>query len=193
MNTKSSNIPEVFSCIRKAFEYVKKEVVENGLDTMKCQMTIEASEYYGDKMYIISAFDFLAELEWEDEECSRPVCNISILHFPYRILQKKDKFDSLFKQFTTNKPDWLKDVTFEMEWGKEEETFRGMVYPVEITVHNLSPEMAMRIISFEASYFLPTGKELYISTDFCEEIDGPYEYICDFHPDEGELITKTNQ
>lgn len=185
-----NNIPEVFSCVRKAFEYVKSEVAENEVDFMNCQMTIEASEYYGEKMYVITEFDFLAEREWEDEECTRPVCNISCLHFPYRILNDKDKFTSLFEMFTTNKPVWLKDVTLEVEWGEAEETHRGTFFPVNVTVRNISPEIAMRIVSLEAAYFLPIGKDLYISTDFTREFDtGGYEHVCDFHPDEGELVT----
>ena len=188
-----NNIPEVFSCIRKAFEYVKHEVLENDQYCMGCMLSIYAGGMQTKSQYKLLEFDFLADLEWENDEDETPVCIISI-HIPFHLSQKdKDECSSLLEMLTVKKPEWLKNGDMEVEWHEAYQFKEGMVYPVKIFLRNASPEMASRFISFMASYFLPEGKDMEIWAGFLQEFDAGYEPVCAFYPDEGELITVSKE
>lgn len=189
-----NNIPEVLSSIRKAFEYVKREVVQNEA-VMDCNLDILAADMQKRRQYRLLELDFYAEIEWEDEECEIPVCNIVTVHIPFALTQKgKDEYASLFEMLTDTKPEWLKNHDLKVKWGEPYERENTTDYPVKIILRNTSPEKASRFISFIASYFLPEGNDMEIWTELWQDFDGGgYEPVCDFYPDEGELITKANQ
>lgn len=189
-----NNIPEVFSCIRKAFEYVKNEVVENDQDKMDCMLSIYADNMQTKSRYRLLEFDVHAEVEWENDKEESMVCNIVSVHITFNLTQKgKEEYADFFELLTDKKPEWLKNDDIQVKWLEEYQSEKEMVCPAKIFLHNASPEKASRFISFMASYFLPEGKDMEIWTDFFQEFDGGYEPVCEFYPDESELITVTKE
>ena len=189
-----NNIPKEFSCIRKAFEYVKNEVVENDQDIMDCMLYIYAGNMQTKSRYELLVLDLRADLEWENDEEETPFCNVVCIHIPFVLSQKeKNTYADLFELLTDKKPEWLKNGDMEVEWLEAYQYKEGMVYPVKIFLRNASPEMASRFISFMASYFLPEGKDMEIWAGFLQEFDAGYEPVCAFYPDEGELITVSKE
>lgn len=189
-----NNIPEVFSCVRKALEYVKHEVLENDQDRMDCMLYIYAGNMQTKSRYELLVLDLRADLEWENDEEETPFCNVVCIHIPFVLSQKKkNAYADLFELLTDKKPEWLKNGDVEVEWLDTYQYKNGMVYPVKIFLRNASTEMASRFISFMASYFLPESNDLKIWTEFLQEFDVGYESVCAFYPDENELITVTKE
>lgn len=189
MKTKN-DVPEVFSCFRKAFEYVKKEVEQSDQDIMDCMLRIFADDKQAERRYELLELDFHAELEWEEkDEDEIPVCNIASVNVPLHLTEKgKETYSPLFEVMTEKNADWIKEADVEVKWLRKYKEKGLMIYPVQIRLCNSSPEMASRFISFICARFLPEGKDTEIWTEFLQEFDAGYEWVQDILPDEGETM-----
>lgn len=185
-------IPEVFSSLRKVFENVETEVIQNNQDLMECMIRVCAYDNQKNINYELLSLNFKAELEWENDEDETPVCNVSEVYIPLDLTQKgKERYDQLIKAMTGEHPEWLKGAEVKVEWHEPYEYKAQYYCPMIIRLRNVNTEMAARFISFIASHFLPKGNDMGIWTKFTLECEEGSTWVEEFIPDEDERVTLT--
>lgn len=185
---KSNNdIPEIFPCIRKAFEYVKVEVEQNDQQIMDCMLSIFADDMQNKIQYHLLKLDFHAEVEWNTEDEEILFCNIDSIYIPLHLTQKgKDLYEPLFEMWAATKPEWLEDSEVEIKWLEPYETKTGMGFPVTVFLRNATPEQASRFVSLMAALALPEGEDMEVWCELNQEFENGEEPVCEFGPDNDE-------
>ena len=109
------------------------------------------------------------------------------------LINDRKWINPLIEKLNSAKQTWLSDIDFKILWNKEQHGEGKIYYPLDLNFSNISPELAMKIISYIAAYFLPVAKKLYVVAELLQEFEGGYQWVYDFEPDDDEIVTVTEE